>query len=401
MTRLLIGLLCASSAVSAQDSAWEFAGDAGLELRLFPQSAQYPDQDDSTVSPSVFLQPEAIREWSDGLERITIEPFLRLDKDDDHRTHFDIREANYIRLNDTWDMKIGISRVFWGVTESVHLVDVINQTDAVEDIDSEDKLGQPMLNVNWLTEKGTFSIFVLPGFRERTFPARDARRRGPLRILQWDPEYESGAEEWHVDYAARWSHFIGSWDIALSHFYGTNREPRLVPELSPTFEPQLRPYYELMHQSGLELQYTGEKWLLKLEAMYRDGELDSYFAAVGGFEYTFYQIFETNVDLGVLVEYQYDGRETDGTAPFTVADDDLFLGGRLALNNEASTAVLAGVVFDLNQDSVLGLVELEHRLSNSLMFELETRLISSDEEEDPVYFFRRDDAVTLRLTYGF
>ena len=402
MNRVALGIaLLVAASSTAQDSVWDFSGDAGLELRYFPQNPQYPDQDSSKLSPSVFVQPEFVREWNDGLERITIEPFLRWDRHDDHRTHVDLREASYLRIRDTWDLKIGFSRVFWGVTESVHLVDVVNQTDTVEDIDSEDKLGQPMVNLNWLTEKGTFSFFVLPGFRERTFPGRDARRRGPARILQWDPEYESGAEEWHVDYAARWSHYIGNWDVALSHFYGTNREARLVPEITPQLQLEFRPNYDLMHQSGLELQYTGAAWLWKLEALYRDTELDSFFAAVGGFEYTIYQLFDSNYDLGLLMEYQYDDRAKDGSSPFSIADDDLFFGGRLAWNNEASTSLLGGVVVDLNEDTVLGLLELEHRISNSVLFEMEVRFISNEDDDDPVYLFRKDDSVALRLTYGF
>ena len=44
-------------------------------------------------------------------------------------------------------MRLGLRKVYWGVTESQHLVDVINQTEGVENLDGEDKLGQPMLNL--------------------------------------------------------------------------------------------------------------------------------------------------------------------------------------------------------------------------------------------------------------
>ena len=60
------------------------------------------------------------------------------------------------------EVKAGAVKVFWGVTESQHLVDVINQADLVENIDSEDKLGQPMINLSWGKDWGTLELFVLP-----------------------------------------------------------------------------------------------------------------------------------------------------------------------------------------------------------------------------------------------
>ena len=49
------------------------------------------------------------------------------------------------------------------------------------------------------------------------------------------------------------------------------------------------------------------------------------------YEYTFYQVADSVADVGVLLELQYDGRD-DGE-PVTLADNDLFAGIRLALNN--------------------------------------------------------------------
>ena len=49
----------------------------------------------------------------------------------------------------------------------------------------------------------------------RTFPANDARLRGPVRIAD-EEDFESGAGRWHVDFAARWSHVVGPLDIAIA-----------------------------------------------------------------------------------------------------------------------------------------------------------------------------------------
>ena len=400
MYRIALGGVAFLFTLSAA-AQWDISGSLELETRIFLEEAANLDQDDATVSPSVAFQPEFVYEWADGNNRLTLELFGRVDADDERRTHIDAREASYLHLDNTWDVLLGLSRVFWGVTESVHLVDIINQTDAVEDIDSEDKLGQPMINLNLLRDSGTYSFFVLPGFRERTFPGDDARRRGPLRIDATRATYDSSDKQGHVDFAMRWFQTIGDWDIAASHFSGTSREARFIPHMNPGGRISLRPHYDLIDQTAVEIQYTKNDWLWKFEGMSRWGHGDQFFAGVGGFEYTLYQIFEYSADLGLLLEYQFDGRSTDGSAPLSPSDNDLFFGARLALNDEDDTAVLGGIVVDIDNGTTSGLLEAERRLNNNWKVELEARLFLHTDKADPVFAIRRDDSINLRMTYSF
>ena len=218
-------------------------------------------------------------------------------------------------------MLVGSNTVFWGVTESVHLVDIINQTDFAGDIDGEDKLGQPMISLALQRDWGEISAFVMPYFRERTFAGVDGRFRPPLPVDTDNPLYESSSEENHVDLALRYSHYIGDVDIGLHAFSGTSREPRFVPAADGQ---SLLPVYDQIDQVGLDLQYTKDAWLWKLEAIARDGLSHSFAAAVGGFEYTLYQVSETSADVGLLLEYQYDGRNE--FEPVSIADNDVFVG---------------------------------------------------------------------------
>ncbi len=183
--------------------------------------------------------------------------------------------------------------MFWGVTESRHLVDVINQTDLVEDIDQEDKLGQPMINFNLQRDFGRFELYLLPWFRERTFPGPNGRFRAPLPVDDGRPNYESSAEQSHLDFAFRYSHYIGNVDIGAYVFEGTSREPRF--SIAPEGD-RLLPVYDQMTQVGVDLQYTRDAWLWKFEAIGRDTRSDSFLAAVGGFEYTFYGVRDSAAD---------------------------------------------------------------------------------------------------------
>src|SRR5690606_15671470 len=96
--------------------------------------------------------------------------------------------------------------------------------------------------------------------------------------------YESSREQRRIDAALRWSHYIGPWDLGLSHFHGTGREPRLLPGVDGGGQPVLVPHYDVIHQTGLSLQRIAGDWLWKLELIRRSGQGDTFTAAVGGFE---------------------------------------------------------------------------------------------------------------------
>ena len=297
---------------------------------------------------------------------------------------------------------VGISKVFWGVAESRHLVDIINQTDLVESPDQEDKLGQPMLNLNLLRDWGTLSFFVLPGFRERTFPDDTARLRGSLPI-SGNPSYDSTMEDLHVDFAARYSHSFGDWDVGLAHFYGTSREPRLLPKTRASDgAPFLEPRYDIIHQTSIDAQYTTGPWLLKLEALTRDGhDDDRFFAAVGGFEYTIFGILESDADLGLLAEYLHDGSSEDTRSPATPFEDDVFLGTRLALNDVEDTELLAGVILDVEDHERIFSVEFERRLNDNMSLEIEGQLYDNIDSDTLLGGFRDDSFLELRLSWFF
>lgn len=374
----------------------EIAGSASTEFRFFPENPQFADQDDRRVEPSIAAEPEFRLYWE--RERLTFIPFFRYDPaDHEGRTHGDIRELSFYVERDDWDVTAGLGKVFWGVAESRHLVDIINQTDLVENSDEEDKLGQPMVNLNLLRDWGTLGVFVLPGFRERTFPGDEARLRGPLHIDTDRPIYESSAEDNHVDAALRYRHVIGDFDLGLSYFHGTSREPELVQSVGSDGRVVLRPRYEIIDQLGLDLQATMDAWLWKLEAIHRSGHGDPFAAAVGGVEYTLFGVADSAADLGLLAEYHYDGRGED--APSTIFDRDIFLGARLALNDEDATEFLGGIIVDQREGEVLALLEAERRITERWFAELEARFFLNADRS--IAAVQDDGHVLLRLSRYF
>lgn len=370
--------------------AGEWSGYIAGELRYFFQAPVQPVQHDENLSLS--FQPEYYHAWDNENQSLTFVPFLRWDGHDNERTHFDIRELTWIKASSAWELRVGVRKLFWGVTESQHLVDIINQTDLVENPDGEDKLGQPMLNMALIQEWGTLDLFLMPWFRERTFPGIEGRLRPTLLIDTDQASYASGAKQHHLDFAIRWSHTIGVWDIGLSYFDGTGRDPRLMPALNNRGQPILIPHYEQITQAGLDLQATLNEWLLKLELISRDRPGGRFTALTGGFEYTFVGIAESNTDLGLLAEYSYDDRDEAANL-----DNDIFFGMRLTLNDAQSSELLAGVISDLNGGGRLYSLEASRRLGSDWKLSIEARLFSGLPESDPLFSLRQDDYLQIEL----
>lgn len=373
----------------------QYGGSVAIEQRLFLEDSLYFEQANSQAS--LVFAPEFETSVGDGF--VTFKPFARLDQRDSERTHVDVRELMFAYFFDDWEVRAGIGSVFWGQTESLHLVDVINQTDFVESIDNEDKLGQPMLDVRYLLDTGAISFYVLPYFRERTFSGIDGRLRGLLPIDTDNPIYESEDEETNVDFAVRWQQSIGDLEIGIAYFDGTSRLPQIQVSIDEVGVPSLLPQYNQLQQTSFDALYVYGSLLLKLEAISGKMLDEDFSAYVAGLEYTLVNFYETGFDLGWLLEHQYDERE--GQA-FIWGQNDLMVGARLQLNDFAGSELLLGFVRDLDHSSTYSAtIEGSTRLNQNWRLAVNGYFFSSNTETDPSFAIRRDDHITLRLEYFF
>ena len=299
MTHFLVAAL-ALSAIPAIAAEVRISGFSAIDLRWFPQSPKFDGQF-SGIETSALITPEFRYQAIEGGPQLAFIPFLRLSGRDAKRSHLDIREAYVAQRLGDWDYLVGINKVFWGVTESRHLVNIINQSDSIENTDDEDKLGQPMINIGVQKYWGRVDAFVLPGFRERPFPGSTGRLRANEVVDGGQAVFESSAGNAHVAVAGRYSHFIGNWDVGVSLFHGLSREPRLPVGAGGRRAPN----YDLITQGGLDIQYTIDEWLWKFEGIVREGHGDPFAAMAGGFEYTFFQVAGSGADVGLLTELHW------------------------------------------------------------------------------------------------
>lgn len=376
-----------------------FDGSLELEQRFFLE--ENSQQGLNRFQTSGKLLAEFFTEWNDGEDQLVFEPFVRLDAEDSDRSHVDVRQLLWSHYGDKYELSAGIGQVFWGVTESQHLVDIINQTDTVENIDGEDKLGQPMIHYSYFSDIGTLEAFVLPYFRERTFEGVDGRLNAGLIVDNDRAIYESNSGQSHTDVALRYSNTIGDWGLGFSWFSGTSREPDLLRFLDFS-TGSTTPFYPQIDQFGADVQLTTGGWLVKLEAIQRDHS-DSFYqdftAATIGVEYTLVGIMGSVYDLGLLGEYSWDERDQEATSLF---QNDAFIGARIAFNDVSDSQLLLGLSNDLdNSDSRAVFIEASTRLASVLTMNVELRYFDSDTPNDPLFRLRDDSFVQIGLEYFF
>ncbi|VAW94848.1 hypothetical protein MNBD_GAMMA22-1656 [hydrothermal vent metagenome] len=375
--------------------AAEWSGKITSEYRVFTESPSDSRQHGNNLSVSA--EPEFYHEFEDK-QSILIKLFTRWDEGDEQRSHSDVREFLWQKVADNWEVKVGIGKVYWGVTESQHLVDIINQTDLVESFDREEKLGQSLINLSLIQNWGNLDFFILPTFREQTYPGTKGRLRFTPSIDTSQAQYDSKDRDKHVDYAMRYFQSFDALDVGLSIFNGTTRDPRFTFGTNNQNQVVLIPFYDLITQTGLDVQATLDSWLLKLEWIHRSGQGSAFNAATGGFEYTLYGILDGDTDLGLLMEYLYDERGNAATTPF---DNDILLGARFAFNDTQSTDLLIGFISDLDNVNPSVSLEASRRLTDHFKLNIEGRIFKETTATDLINAFRNDDYIQLELEYYF
>jgi len=399
----LLWALCGAvvSSVNANGIDFSSFGTVGLDYRWYAEQSHDPRQRSHLLS----LTSETTFFLVDGQDRsFTFTPYFRYDATDPERSLVDVREAYFLTYGDIgdseWELRLGIDKVFWGVAELFNLVNIIGQTDLVDDPDQKSRLGQPMARLALTGERGTFELLGLPYHRKRTYPGQDGRLRGLVVDTGW-ATYEDSHEEQHLDLAARFLGYAGPLDIGFSVFRGTSRDPTLRPDRR---QGVLLPHYELIRQYGLEAQLTTGPWILKLEAIHRSGLMnlhlqeEDYSARLVGGEYTLYGVFDSDKDVGLIVEWISDDRDEKSTTAF---QNDLFMAVRVSFNDVEGTEVVTGLTYDLDNNSRVVDARIERRLSDSWSFRANAQIFWNAENDVYVNPIGQDDNIGLFLEYHF
>ncbi len=402
--------------------ALDWRGNISTEFTYFPKSSV--GTDNWNFNSSVAADVELSHDLADNI-RLTVHPFVRWDQQDEERSRVGVKELVLSTSGDSWEFNAGLATVFWGVTESRNLVDIINQTDSVEDIAGDDKLGQLMLNFKWFSDYGDFEAYLLPQFHDRTFSGTNGR---PFPGIAVDPDlttYESSDGITPNDFALRWAHSFDSWDLGLHYFDGTSRDPLLIPQATAT-GVALAARYPQLQQVGLDAQGLYGDLAIKAELIHQNGnEIESHIEAVTGIEYTLVGLLSPlqdneklptqwcnsdtrnpikmlacndRLDLGIVVEYLWDERGELSTHPF---QSDLLAGLRFAFNDASSSDALLGLLQDLDGGATTLSLETSTRLFESYRLKVLGRQFLNTADDPSVSALKNESFLQLELSYFF
>ena len=189
----------------------------------------------------------------------------------------------------------------------------------------------------------------------------------------------------------------------MHSFLGYSRSPS-VDILLVDGKLQFEPNYQRVRQIGGTIQKTSDATLYKLEWVAKVGQKDaklkrsSYFASVIGFEHTLYKSIGDSGDVGLIMEYNYDNRRSRSS---DTLQDDIFIAGRLTLNDSDDTQMLFGSIIDLDGDGQIYQLDFGRRLNDSLTFGIKGSIYQNGKYNSNIYILRQDSWVEINLKQYF
>ena len=315
--------------------------------------------------------------------------FANWDSADENRRYGDIRQAKLAGRWGDFGAAAGIDTFFWGVSESINLVNVINQSDIRESIDNKVKQGQTFAALNYRLDAGELGVYFFPRFVARDFPLRPAYGL-PVSA---DNRYESDDKNGGV--AARGLFYLDDFEFALGYFNGTRRDPLLLPQ------PQLgklTPWYIQTENFLFDAVYLTDSLIYKLE--FKTGrELGGGFVASNlGIEYPVYALGETLQDMVLIAEYVFDDRAEQAESH---GQNDLFIGSKFAFAENAAQVRLL-YSYDWDHSSQYAEASCQYRLNDYLRIKAKVMgVLSATPDAQRLYALKNEQFAKFSIHYAF
>jgi len=391
-----IAFLLLLTGVSAQAGnlpphTWKTGGYVGVVLRDYPK---FPSENREGDTLALHLAPEWI--LRQGPYRFILSPDVRLENAGSGRSRADFNELNLSARYGKTIVEFGVTRLFWGVTESRHLENIINPPDLAADFSGETTLGIALLRILQPINLGQIEAILIPWDRDPRYPGQHARLRTALPILG-NVRYPDGRP---TAWAIRVATARGIFDTHLYYFSGLDREAVLTPQFDTTAQPiSLQASRWPIRQWGLDVQAPIGSLLLKGEAIQRSGYSRSFIAVVLGGEYTFNSVADSARDLSLMLEYQEDDRPDD--APLTAMKSAYYGGIRLALNDPNSSELTIGLSYNPKSQAQLWSGDFSRRIAENVTLEGNLTIFSHVDGDPALSGFARDSRIEMQIKRHF
>ncbi|QEW22487.1 hypothetical protein LA6_004712 [Marinibacterium anthonyi] len=408
--------LGAPGAAVAQD--FTYGGSFETTLRYYPEDGLLPGETEQGFAPIINGEFNTRTELDFGTVVFEVSGLYNTETGEGYA---DIPRGYFQYFGEGWDVLVGSNIEYWGVSESTHVVDSINQRYVIDQTVDYISLGQPMVNLNLgVGFNSTLSLYGLLYFRDRAQPNAATRFRSPFLMSNADAVYEEGNGR-NLDFAARFrtsfSALGGGMDLAVSFFDGTNRAPSTLPNVcvlpGGAFDRancadlvyadlegvKAIPYYAKLRRYGLESVYSRGDLQLTFEAAVSQSLDETYYSTITGAQYSFGGIGPTGDTIVAVMEYLHDNRSI--IQPLTIYDDDVFFGFAYSGNDVNGTAVRGGMYYDVNTDAKIYTASWSRRIGDALRLEVAGFSVNSGGTGDPIAFAQDDDFLQVSLAYFF
>ncbi len=391
MQKLFVPLLLASFAGAGEIA---YKGNLGIEYDYF--SHDIPGKrDDASALRGAF---ETKKAFGDAEVKLHLKGIY--DKEDGKRRYVDIQELYYKYNFEDSELLIGRNILFWGVLEVYNIADVFNTKDTLDDpFDYDKKLGA--WNIAWTRffDNSELSVIVKLYEEDQRFQDRESVFNFlPLPydsdlITEYDNrpslflKYSGSGEEVQIDYALiyeagyddqRYFTYDRASGKLRQHAYWVNK---------------LIGYATLVHADTI---YKAEAAVAASD----DTRVSDYLHAGAGLEHTLYGVWEKR-DLGLLLEYyryeQFNDTKFTPRELGVLFQNDLYAGMRFSFNDTASSEILAGVDFDLDESEKIYFLKYDTRVLDKFKTEVQYQHLSPSEKS----LFGKTDHLKVAVSYYF
>lgn len=389
----LLGFVCLTASESDAVAKTRSKGQVAAETRAF-----WPDSDDATEDFGLALSARADFDWKTKHWRFYARAFGRVGALDLDRSLF-FAEEGFFAFRSKWvRIRVGSQLLNWTATEAFHPADVMNSRNFDSNVENAEKIGEPMVSVNFRLWQGArLEAFYMPLRIDPNLPGTQSRLSfGPTQldvsgfgfgppgtnvgidigdVLWIDRDGGLSDDITQHQWAVRFSQTIEGADIALQLVQHNDRNqptfaPRLPSDLSNLSSIELVPIYGYVTHAGLTYTHVIEDWVVKLEAAYRHFEgvdavrapadqlphgvsiaeqpFDGHMQIAGGLEYGW--VYDNDHEATLILEGQAfiwpDGRPSPFEAPF---ENDVLLGYRHTFNDIDGKEFLLSAISDVRR----------------------------------------------------
>ena len=389
LPRFILGLLLVigSTRVMAQPLVDSLNIDIAATSRYYFESTQTPKINIDDLAYGARGELQVSHRF--GVVKFDAKLFANWDSADDHRRYTDIRQAKLSGRWGNFSAAAGMDTFFWGVSESINLVNVINQSDIRESLDNKVKQGQTFASLSYRLDAGEVGLYFLPAFSAREFPLRPAYGLPISDVERYEDNDKNGG------IAARGLFYVDEFEFALGYFSGTRRDPLLLrhPQAS-----ELTPFYIQTENLLFDAVYLSDSLTYKWE--FKTGrELGSGFVASNiGLEYPVYAVEEILQEWVVIAEYVFDDR---GDRAESHGDNDLFIGTKFEFAENAAQLRLL-YSYDMDNASQYAEASCQYRLNDFLRIKAKVMgVLSATEEAKRLYALKNEEFVKFSIHYAF